>query len=113
MLKSQPDFANKVSQLEFFAQSLGARVIIITQYYAKYAGEGIKYSWGYSKSLYRRHPLAAKKGRENFIELLDKCISRDTITTRMVWKFSRRARGYMVAYTALELDEMKDNDQPT
>ena len=113
MLKLQPDFANKFSQLEFVAQSLGARVIITTKYHDEYAGEGIKYSWGYSKSLYGRHPLVAKKGRVNFIELVDKCKSRDTTTTNMVRKFSKRARGYMVAYTALELDEMKDNDQPT
>ena len=44
MLKSQPDFANKVSQLKFVAQSLGAGVIITTKYHAKYAGEGIEYS---------------------------------------------------------------------
>ena len=42
MLKSQPDFANKVSQLKFVAQSLGAGVIITTKYHAKYAGKGIE-----------------------------------------------------------------------
>ena len=87
-------------------------MIITTKYHAEYAGEGIEYSWGYSKSLYRRHPLAAKKGRDNFIKLVDKCISRDIITTSMVRKFSKRARGYMVAYKLLESEEMKENDKP-
>ena len=62
MLKSQPDFKNEVSQLEYVVKSIGARVIITTKYHAEYADEGIEYSWGYSKSLYRRHPLAAKRG---------------------------------------------------
>ena len=64
---------------------------------------------GVSKSLYRHHPLAAMKGRDNFIALVDKCISRDLITVNMVRKFSKRAGGYMLAYRALESDEMKHN----
>ena len=36
--------------------------------------------------------LAARKGRENFIALVDKCISRDMITKNMVRKFSKRAK---------------------
>ena len=52
MLKSQPDFANEVSRLGYVARSVGARVIITTKYHAESAGEGIQYSWGYSKSLY-------------------------------------------------------------
>ena len=42
MLKTQPDFANEVSQLEYVAKSLGARVIITTKYHAEYAGDGIE-----------------------------------------------------------------------
>ena len=112
MLKNQPDFANEVSQLEYVATSLGARVIITTKYHAEYAGEGIEYSWGYSKSIYRRHPLAAKKGRVNFIKLVDKCISRDTITTNMVRKFSKRARFYMVGYKVLEKELLTNDKSP-
>ena len=41
ILKNQPDFANKISQLEYVAKSLGARVIITTKYHVEYAGEGI------------------------------------------------------------------------
>ena len=56
--------------------------------------------------------MATKKGRDNFIELVDKCKLRDTTTTNMVRKFSKRARGYVAAYKALESDEMKENDKP-
>jgi len=110
MMESCSDFAGEVSQLEHVAQSLGTRVIITTKYHAEYAGEGIEYLWGYSKLVYRRHPLSAKKGKENFDLLVDKCISRDLITIDMVRKFSRRARGYMQAYVVFESsDEMKNN----
>ncbi|KAL7523118.1 hypothetical protein ACHAXR_000032, partial [Thalassiosira sp. AJA248-18] len=107
------DFQNEVSQLEHVARSLGSRVIITTKYHAEYAGEGVEYTWGFSKSVYRRHPLAAKKGRDNFIALVDKCISRELITAEMVRKFSGRARGYMLAYNLLETDEMKEKGEPT
>ena len=108
MLETCTDFANETSQLEYVGKELGVRVIITTKYHAEYAGEGIEYSWGYSKSFYRRHPLSAKKGKENFINLVDRCISRDLITVDMVRKFSKRARGYMLAYKILETDEMKE-----
>ena len=57
---------------------------------------------GHSKSVYRRHLLAAKKGKENFNDLVNKCISHELITTAMVRKVSKRARGCMLACMALE-----------
>ena len=83
-MESCADFANEISQLEHVGQCLGVRVVITTKYHAEYAGEEIEYSWGLSKSVYRRHPLAAKKGKENFNDLVNKCISRELITTSMV-----------------------------
>ena len=67
------------------------------------AGEGIEYDWGFSKLLYCRHPLADKKKKEKFRELVRKCISRESITIEMRRKFSRRAREYIGAYRALSL----------
>ena len=54
-------FARKFSQLEYVGKSLGIRVLITTKYHTEYAGEGVEYSWGYSKSIYRRNPISAKK----------------------------------------------------
>jgi hypothetical protein len=31
---------------------------------------GAEYSWRYSKTVYRRHLLASRKGNENFTELI-------------------------------------------
>ena len=70
MMMNCNDFANEISQLEHVAKSPGARVIITTKYHAEYAGEGVEYSWDFSKSCYRRHPLSAKKGKDKFDALL-------------------------------------------
>jgi hypothetical protein len=71
-------------------------------YHAEYAGKGIEYSWGASKAVYCRHPLASKKGKDNFDKLVAKCISRDLLTTEGIWKFSQWAHSYMLAYTMLQ-----------
>ncbi len=87
LMGSCTDFANE-SQLEYVCQSLGVEALITTKYHAKYAGEGIKYSWGASKAVYIRYPLACKKGKANFDSLVAKCILRDLLTTDRIRKFS-------------------------
>ena len=57
MLETCTDFANEKTQLEFVCQSLGTEALITTKYHAEYAGEGIGYSWGAAKAVYRRYPL--------------------------------------------------------
>ena len=67
LMAAAPDFVNETSQVEHVCMELGKRAgveikaMISTKYHAEYAGEGIEYSWAFSKSLYRRHPLVAKK----------------------------------------------------
>ena len=84
--------------------------MITTKYHAEYAGEGVEYSWGFSKALYRRHPLAQKKTTEGFLALVDKCISRDVLTVDLIRKFSRRAREYMETYKMLEMEATNTNE---
>ena len=103
MLDSCIDFVNEKTQMEFVCDSLGAEALITTKYHAEYAGEGIEYSWGAAKAIYRRYPLAAKKGKEKFVGLVSKCTSREVLTTEMIRKFSSRARSYMLSYKALEI----------
>ncbi len=96
LMGSCSEFANKKSQLEYVCQSLGVEALITTKYHAEYAGEGIEYSWGASKAVYRRYPLACKKRKANFDSLVAKCISRDLLTMDRIRYFSRRARSYML-----------------
>ena len=92
-----------MSQLEYVCSSLGVKVLITTKYHAEYAGEGIEYSWGAAKAIYRHYPLYSKKGKMNFIGLVSKCISREVLTADLIRKFSRRARNYMLTYKSLEM----------
>ena len=104
LLENCADFKNEKTQLEYVCESLGGRAIITTKYHCEYAGEGIEYSWAYSKAMYRRAPLRRKKGKQNFDSLVNKCTSRDMMTKDMVRKFSKRARQYMVGYKLMEMD---------
>ena len=103
MMANCPDFLNEMSQLEYVCQQLGTKTIITTKYHAEFAGEGIEYSWGFSKSFYRRFPLKMKQGKDKFDKLVSKCISRETMRKELVRRFSKRARQYMLSYQALDL----------
>ena len=103
------DFSNEKSQLEFVCQSLGIEALITTKYHTEYTGEGIEYSWGALKTVYRRYPLASKKGKENFDKLVLKCITCELLTNDCIQKFSRQARSYMLTYKSL--DYIHENGQ--
>jgi hypothetical protein len=79
LMSNCTDFKNEVSKLEFVCHSLGCKALITTKYHAEFAGEGIEYSWGVSKAMYRKYPLVSKKGKQNFDALVSKCISRDVL----------------------------------
>ena len=111
MLETCTDFANEKTQLEFVCQSLGTDDLITTKYHAKYAGEGIEYSWEAAKAVYQRYPLASKKGKEKIVELVSKCTSRELLMTDLIRKFSRQARNYMLMYTLLEIVGVGSKDQ--
>ena len=103
MLGECSDFANELSQLEYVCSECGVEALITTKYHAEYAGEGIEYSWGAAKALYRRYPIYSKQGKDNFLDLVSRCTSRDVLTTELIQKFSRRARNYMLTYKSLEM----------
>jgi hypothetical protein len=48
------DFQNETSQLQFIATELGVSVIMTPKSHAELAGQGIEYSWGYSKLKFRQ-----------------------------------------------------------
>ena len=69
MMTNCLDFLNEMSQLEYVCQQLGTKTIITTKHHAEFAGEGIEYSWGFSKSFYRRFPLKIKKVKTSLTNL--------------------------------------------
>ena len=66
-------------------KEVGVSVIISPKFHAEMAGEGIEYSWGVSKCVYRGMPLAdSKKGKASFKALVNECTSRDVLSTKTV-----------------------------
>ncbi len=95
-------------KLMYLGEHLGVEVDYSTKCHPELAGEGIEYSWGQAKSVYRRSKLADKKGKENFQRLVADCLSTEqgsrkgALTPEMIRKFSRCARQYILAYFFIE-----------
>ena len=101
LMASCLDFAEEMTALQHVGNELGVAVIISPKFHAELAGEGIEYSWGITKALYRRKPLHSKRSKESFKRLVLECTSRQVLRTATVRKLSRRARAYICAYYAL------------
>jgi hypothetical protein len=113
LMASCLDFAEEMTALQHVGRELGVSVIITPKFHAELAGEGIEYSWGLTKGVYRRKPLRAKKGKESFKALVDECTSREILTTKTVRKLSRRARAYICAYYSLYESKCRGDDMTT
>jgi hypothetical protein len=114
LMASCLDFAEEVTALQHVGNELGVSVIISPKFHAELAGEGIEYSWGVTKGLYRRKPLNSKRSKEAFKALVMECTSRDILRTATVRKLSRRARAYICAYYSIYESKNNDNvDTPT
>lgn len=109
LMASCLDFAGELTALQHVGKALGVSVVITPKFHAEMAGEGIEYSWGVSKSIYRKMPLDSKKGKASFKALVKQCTSRDVLTTKAVRKLSRRARAYICAYFVLHQWKLKNN----
>jgi hypothetical protein len=115
LMASCLDFAEEMTALQHVGKELGVSVIISPKFHAEMAGEGIEYSWGITKGLYRRKPLNSKRSKERFKELVHECTSRDILRTETIRKLSRRARAYICAYYSLyrNTSYAADNNTPT
>ena len=60
------DFENEETLLQTMGRDMGVLVDRTPKCHCELAGEGIEYSWGCAKNLYRRQPLKMKRGKENF-----------------------------------------------
>ena len=78
------DSVNEKLQLEYICEKLGARALFKTKYHAEMAGEGVEYSWAHSKNTYKRVSRSKKKGKYNFVSLVQSSISRELLTTELI-----------------------------
>ena len=114
MLEQCHDFLHEKTQLEYVCEQLGVKALITTKYHCEFAGEGIEYSWAFSKSLYHRSPLKLKRDKDNFDRLVATCTSREVMKKEIIRRVSKCARQSMLSYQALGLhsDQVNiDTDQ--
>ena len=107
LMNNCSDFINQKTDVEELCDEIGGRlgikchILFTPKFHCEIAGEGIEYSWGASKRIYRRHPLSKKRSIFEFKNLVDSSVK--TVTIPMVRKFSRRARRYMLTYSHAQL----------
>jgi hypothetical protein len=107
-----PDFRDEETALQFLGRTIGVTVDCTPKFHAELAGEGIEYSWGFAKQLYRRKPVKLKKGRANFKALVRQCTDPTTEINKVrVGKFAGRARAYICAYFELDRRQQQTQDQ--
>ena len=112
MITSTIDFQNKETLLQYYGYLLGVAVDMTPKCHPEIAGEGIQYSWGAAKLYYRRLRIIEKRSNEKFRKSVKKSTDRNTIlTTVRQRKFSKRARQYMLAYQAIELQKNTEQDR--
>jgi hypothetical protein len=111
------DFINEKTCLMYLGEKLGVEVDGSTKCHPEIAGEGIEYTWGRAKGVYRRARLSQKKGKENFRQLVADCLSAEEgegkggLIKEMICKFSRWACHYILAYFYLEHEEENNINQ--
>ncbi len=97
--------------LRVLCTQLGVTVLLMPQFHAELAGEGVEYSWAHSKAYYQCMPLSRKRGRDNFKQLVKDCtcpVNVRLLTKQRIEKFaSRRARAYICTYHHLNQEQKK------
>jgi hypothetical protein len=61
------DFIKAETLLQYHGRLLGVKVVRSPKCHQEFAGEGIKYDWGYAKGFYFCLPLSAKKTNISFV----------------------------------------------
>ena len=95
------DFVEEETMLQLMVRKMGMEVDRTPKCHAEMAGEGIEYVWALIKNAYRRILLSLKRGKDNFMNCVRECLSKNLVTTERVRKFARRARRYTKGYHVL------------
>ena len=102
IMASCQDFLEETNLLQDTLIKRGIVIIKSPKCHAELAGEGIEYTWGFVKNIYRRLPLSHKQSKESFLSSVKYVLSRSVIKKEEVRKFARKARRYTCAYYVLD-----------
>jgi hypothetical protein len=107
------DFQEEETALQHLGSQQGVTVMLTPKFHAELAGEGVEYCWAHAKATYRRKPLAQKKGRGNFKQLVMDCTSPvNELTRERICKFAARARAYIcTSYFLAAKDDARRDDE--
>ena len=106
------DFKEEETALQHLGSQLGLKVVFTPKFHCEFAGEEIEYNWAHAKAKMRATPLREKKGRANFMKLVNKCICPETVLTKeRISKFAARARAYICTYYHLSREEEAAADE--
>ena len=102
------DFLNEEGMMQHIGKGLGVKVLLTPKCHAELAGEGVEYVWACAKGAYRNMSLQQKRGKDHFKASVRHCLSEEVITTVRIRKFARRARQYMMAYHAIDTEQVDE-----
>ena len=111
------DFKNEISDLEHLTKeisklhNINSEILFTPKFHCELAGEGIEYSWGASKKIYRRYPLKRKRFASKFEACVKRSIS--LVSPLMANRFSSKARSYMMGYKhrRVMIDECENTEK--
>jgi DNA-binding transcriptional regulator YhcF (GntR family) len=91
---------NRTFADEFIAKQLGVEVTMTPKAHPELAGQGIEYSWGYAKLIFRKNNTngTSKQKAERLAANVRDALSSDNLTIERIRKFVRKARDYKVVY---------------
>ena len=92
--------------MQHIGKKLGVNVLLTPKCHAEIAGEGIEYVWACSKGAYRNLALKEKRGKEKFGKSVRHCLSEEVVGLERIRKFGKRARQYLIAYHAVDSDDI-------
>ena len=95
------DFSNEIGALKDIVHARGHILLLSPKCHPELAGCGVEYSWGRSKTVFRRekNDLIAKHLHANILQSL----SPEALPISLIWRFERRTRDYRRMYKDLQI----------
>lgn len=114
VLNNCADFKEELTDSEWLAKEISTTtaacsISFTPKFHCELAGEGIECSWGASKCFHRKQSLESKKSAEQFVNLVKLSVSK--VKVRMVRRFARKARGHVVGYQMLHLQQRNPSSE--
>jgi hypothetical protein len=110
LMKQQHDFMTELTLLQLHGEKLGVIIDRSPKCHPEIAGEGIEYVWSLAKLKYRFMRIHEKRSRMAFHRAVkESTCPRNHLTVQRIRKCSKRARRYMLAYSAFNIIDAEES----